>query len=143
MQVRTVHASNWTLRRFPRPPRAVLLMAGLVGVLVLAGTFGTSALEVYRLEREAAELSRTKGQLQEQNALLHEEIRLLYTPAYIEKLAREQLGLIKSGEIAVFVVQSPAPPRAQPSPPPEHVSWTKRVWDAIGRLFAPPPAPFH
>lgn len=104
-----------------------------VGVVV---AFGTSTLEVYRLEREAAELEWTKHQLQEQNALLHEEIKQLYTPAYIEKIAREQLGWVKPGEIALLIVHPPAAPATAPAPrPAEHMSWPTRLWRALSTFL--------
>lgn len=107
--------------------------------MLLAGVavaFGTSTLEVYRLQREAANLERTKHQLQEQNAQLHEEIRLLYTPAYIERIAREQLGLVKPGEIALLIVRPPAPPRVAPASPPERTSWVGRLWDILTGILS-------
>jgi cell division protein FtsL len=85
-------------------------------VLVLAGLFGSAYWDGYQLRREAARLVREREELRRQNAQLREEIRLLHTPEYIERLAREQLGLVRPGEIAVILVQptpAPAPPSAQ------------------------------
>lgn len=109
--------------------------------LVIA--FGTSTYEVYRLEREAAELSRTKQQLQEHSASLHEEIKALYTSSYIEKLAREQLGLVKPGEIAVLIVHPPTPAPVPAVPHAEHVSWGTRLWTMLMRVFGRAPERFH
>jgi cell division protein FtsL len=80
--------------------------------MLLAGAaiFGGAYWEGYQLRREAATLVREREDIRRQNAQLREEIRLLSTPEYIERLAREQLGLVKPGEIAIILVQpTPAP----------------------------------
>jgi cell division protein FtsL len=96
--------------------------------------FGSAYWEGYRLRREAAELIREREQLRRENAQLREEVRLLNTPEYIERIAREQLGLVRPGEIAIMLVRAtpaPAPTRRrtdQPSQrPPEHESWWIRL----------------
>ncbi len=111
---------------------AVLIIAGLV---VGVAAFGTSTLEVYRLEREAAELDRTKHQLQEQNAILHEEIKLLHTPDYIEKIAREQLGLVRPGEVAFLIVHAPAAPPTVSTQAADQASWATGIWQTLRRIF--------
>lgn len=117
-----------------RVPRWVVWGAIAAAAMVAAFVFGTTFLQVYRLEREAARLEQLRGDLEEQNALLREEIKLLHTPQYVEKLAREQLGLVKPGEISLLIVQAPAdplPPRQdQPRPGP-----AGRFWEFLGRVF--------
>lgn len=113
-----------TARRLALPPRAVRRVlprwaqpaaaAGLV--LALAGVFGNAYWEGYQLRREAARLVRERDELRRQNAQLREEIRLLHTPEYIERLAREQLGLVRPGEIAVILVPPTPAPAARPAP---------------------------
>lgn len=99
--------------------------------------FGTSFLHVYRLEREAARLVRLRENLQQQNAILREEITLLHSPAYIEKIAREQLGLVKPGEITLLIVQPPpAPPTASLKPAPRP-SWAARTLRRLISIFHP------
>ncbi len=113
-----------TARRLTLPPpsdRRVVprwagpaLIAGLV--LLLAGVFGSAYWDGYQLRREATRLVRERDELRRQNVQLREEIRLLHTPAYIERQAREQLGLVRPGEIAVILVRptpAPAPPTTQ------------------------------
>jgi cell division protein FtsB len=87
----------------------------------LAVSFGGAYWDGYRLRREVSELMRERDALRRKNAELRERIRLLHTPEYVERLAREQLGLVKPDEIAVILVQptpapSPSPPRAKDGP---------------------------
>jgi cell division protein DivIC len=88
------------------------VLAGLA--VVLMGLFGSAYWDGYQVRREAARLVRERDELRRQNAQLREEIRLLHTPEYIERLAREQLGLVRPGEIAVILVQ-PTPAPAAPT----------------------------
>lgn len=98
----------------PHIPRwfVSVLIVALLGAVTYA--FGSSFLQVYRLKREAARLEQVKQDLIEHNAQLREEIKLLHTPGYVERIAREQLGLVKPGEIALLIVR-PKPPAPRPA----------------------------
>jgi cell division protein FtsL len=71
-------------------------------VVLLAGYFfymmagQQSQLDAIERERQAA--TQRLEQAQQQNAALAEERNRLNDPAYIEKLARDELGLAKPGE---------------------------------------------
>ncbi len=117
-----------------RVPRWVVVGTTATALAILTVVFGSTFVQVYRLEREAARMEQLKHDLEEQNAQLREEIKLLHTPQYIEKLAREQLGLVKPGEIALLIVQTPPDP-VPPRPPHPRSGWTSRLWDALRRLF--------
>lgn len=126
-----------TARPFPLPPgssrRLVPRWVGPVvalGVCVVLGTvFGGAYWDGYQLRREAARLARDRDALRRQNAQLREEIRLLDTPEYIERIAREQLGLVRPGEIAVILVRpTPAPaPAPTPQDGERRTSWWSRL----------------
>lgn len=66
---------------------------------------GSSAWQIWKLrsqvEGQLAHLNQEKITLLQQERFLHDEITQLNTPSYIEKLAREQLGLVKHGEILI------------------------------------------
>lgn len=82
---------------------AVLVAAAVVCWTVLA--FGVQYVRTYTLAREAARLERHQRDLLVQNASLLGEIRRLRTDdQYIERLAREQLGMLRPGEIALVIV---------------------------------------
>lgn len=93
-------------------PLVALVALGLL--LALGVVIGGAYWDGYQLRREVAERAREREALLQQNAQLREEIRLLHTPEYIERIAREQLGLVRPGEIAIMLVQ-PTPARIAPS----------------------------
>ncbi len=88
-----------------------------LGVVITLGVvFGGAYWDTYKLRREASGLARERDDLRRQNVQLREEIRLLNTPEYVERIAREQLGLVKPGEVAVILVApTPAPSEADAS----------------------------
>ena len=115
-------------------PYALVLLAVLaVGTLMIL-----PPLQSYLEGRERLEL------LHQQDAALAQEIARLEArgadlndPDYIELLAREQLGLVKPGEIP-YVVIAPEPERPQVEPEPvepEPESLPTRVWEALRALL--------
>lgn len=98
-------------------------------VFVLAVVFRGAYWDVYQLRRETAELMREREMLRRQNAQLREEIRLLNTPEYIERIAREQLGLVRPDEMAIILVRPTpvSPPSPTPAPEPEAPPWWTRL----------------
>jgi len=71
----------------------------------MVAVVGSSSWQIWKLrsnvEAQLAHLNQEKVLLLQQEKLLHDEITQLNTPSYIEKLAREQLGLVKRGEILI------------------------------------------
>jgi Septum formation initiator. len=53
------------------------------------------------MKTEIAKLNSRKIDLLEKQKIYENEIVRLNTPSYIEKLAREQLGLVRHGEIII------------------------------------------
>ncbi len=97
------------------PPRRVAWALGLVAAGLFLVSSAQAALRLYHLKRQVAELEHQRRALLEENRRLREEIRRLYEPAYVERLAREQLGLVRPGEIAVVLIPEPT---LGPSPSP-------------------------
>jgi cell division protein FtsL len=128
-------------RRHPRrtPRRGVPRWFWTLGIaallIVCAIAFTTTFLELFRLQREADRLLRMRQSLQQETATLREEIRALHTPGYIEKIAREQLGLVKPGEISLLIVQPPPTTPPAPVRPREDTSWLSRILRTLGRFF--------
>jgi cell division protein FtsB len=94
----------------PPPPwrrrgvHMLLLFVTLVLVIdALAGEKGL--LESMRARRQYQQLARSLDDLRRENARLRDQVRRLRDdPAAIESLAREELGLVKPGEI-VFILK--------------------------------------
>ncbi|MGB5168753.1 MAG: septum formation initiator family protein [Acidimicrobiia bacterium] len=84
-----------------------------------------------QIERSQAQLTA----LTDENDLLAEDIAMLGTDAEIERLAREQYGLVRPGEVAYVVVTPDEPPVVEaPSDPvvrSDQRPWWERVWDFI------------
>lgn len=74
----------------------------LLGLAVQAVFGPTGQLEMNRLEEEIQSLTRQKEALESENLQVMGEVESLKTdPAAIEKIAREELGLVREGEIKI------------------------------------------
>ena len=95
------------LRISPAFPIRTLL---LLGSVVAAGSFvfsvGQRTIQMYQLQREEVGLRREVAVLETRNKQLLEQREGLNNDADIEKIAREELNLIKPGETAVVVLPS-------------------------------------
>jgi cell division protein FtsB len=81
-----------------------LLMAGVVSVLAIAYAFigNNGYLELRRREAKSRELRARAEELRRENKEILDEIRKLKTdPKLIEKIAREELGMVKPGEVKI------------------------------------------
>jgi cell division protein FtsB len=85
-----------------------VLLGLLVLVLVVHDIFGTHGyLAMRRTEREIKKVQADLKQLNKENLQLEEEVRELKTdPHKIEKIARDELGLAKPGEVIIKIPQS-------------------------------------
>ncbi|HEX5473101.1 MAG TPA: septum formation initiator family protein [Vicinamibacterales bacterium] len=74
-------------------------------VLVLDALVGDKGLtETLRARRQYAQVAASLADLRQQNAKLRDQIhRLEEDPATIESIAREELGLMRPGELLVIV----------------------------------------
>jgi cell division protein FtsB len=80
----------------------LLTVAGFFAVyFIFSFVFGDSGLLSYfRMERTKGKLNHEIEDLRQKNAELKNQIEALRSdPQYIEQIAREQLGLVKDGEI--------------------------------------------
>jgi len=88
------------------------LLGGLLVIILVLGLAaygGTSFLRVVRIKGEIEALEREVAALRVQSdKLAATVVRLRDDPAYVEKYAREDLGLVREGET---VLKFPAPGR--------------------------------
>jgi cell division protein FtsB len=104
---------------------AALLAAAAACWAVLA--FGVQYVRTYTLAREATRLERYGRDLLVQNASLLAEITRLRTDdQYLERLAREQLGMLRPGELELVIV-------------PLTTTTRHSERDAVREVAAPPP----
>lgn len=73
----------------------------VLGLGIAGGVLWPMWQQGVALEKKIAKLNEEKTQLLQQQNDLQEEISRLNTPSYIEQLAREQLGLVRAGEIMI------------------------------------------
>lgn len=110
--IRTRDASPRGRRRVRLTARATVLVTLIVGVLLLsvapAQMYFEQQAELARFERQAAALA-------QKNDALAARAEQLRDRAFLERLARQCLGMVKRGEIAFVVV----PKVGVPAPPPE------------------------
>ena len=86
----------------PRKHKGTLASCALALVLfVVAAVYGDHGLiDLLRMRAEQTDLEHAAFDLQQQNEGLRQRIRRLRSDdRYLEKLARERLGLVKKGEI--------------------------------------------
>jgi len=78
--------------------RFIVIILLVMGFLILFGKKGL--IDNYKMRQRVAEMSTTNAQmLKENNKLKHEIILLRKDPKYIEQLARDELGMVKKGDI--------------------------------------------
>lgn len=112
----------------------LVVTAVFVGVL-FAGVFPTRTWLAQRAATASAQ--ERVDVLQAQNRALADRARLLHDDAEIERLAREQYGLVRPGEVPFAILPPPAPERVRKPPPaPSGPSWVAQAWDvANGALL--------
>lgn len=73
----------------------------------MAIAYATSFSQIWRLKSEIQHIEEQIARVEARNQELREELEYLQSEEYIERVARQELGLVKPGETAVFVA-SPA-----------------------------------
>lgn len=92
----------------PRLTLVVILFLALVAASVMGNR---GLLRLYEMHRARTALTREIGELAAANAALAEEVRALRTePSRVEAIAREELGLVKPGELVYEFRTAPRPP---------------------------------
>jgi cell division protein FtsB len=96
--------------------RRLRLVGGVVALLALLSAVGErGVVPLYRLARTRSELNREIARLKEANARLTEEVRALREdPSRLEGIARDELGLVRPGEVIYDfrpAAEAPAEPR--------------------------------
>ena len=85
-----------------RPRWRLLFLVAFVGLVIYIAAGDGLLFEVWKEEKELVVLEAEIGRLEAQNDSLRKILRQLDGDMeYIEKIAREELGLIKPGEVVI------------------------------------------
>jgi cell division protein FtsB len=80
-----------------------LFLLGMMGVTIWGGQ---GLLAVQHKQQEITRMARELDMLEQENArLLHEVQRLRVDMVYVEKIAREEIGLVRPGELVFEFVE--------------------------------------
>lgn len=96
----------------------------LVGVFLLAYmafSFYSQFNKLANMRNDVSSIQQQMNDLQQKNASLREELRMVQSDAYIEKTAREKIGLIKPGETRVIPVEPGTQLKGIQSPAQENI----------------------
>jgi len=104
--VETVHRVKARRRRLWLYAGGALVLAALTVYIFVFSRHGLLRLRELQKENERleAELARVKRE----NASLREDLRRLDDPEVAEKIAREELGLVKEGDVVYRFVAPPS-----------------------------------
>ncbi|MGZ4139261.1 MAG: FtsB family cell division protein [Actinomycetota bacterium] len=128
-----------------RAQRVVMTPRGAILALLLVGVLFSSVYPIKRyfaVRTSIAQLQREDRSLDQRQQELEQRRVQLQTDAEVERIAREDLGMVRPGEVAFAVVQ----PSVQPSTParvapaglldPTQIpapSFFSRIWSAVMR----------
>ncbi|MBU4128816.1 septum formation initiator family protein [bacterium] len=93
-------------RKGKRPSKVILIAIFLL-IFFLAYLFISGYLDLRKVGQRLARIEEENKKLARENKRLEEEIKALEgDPFYIEKIAREELGMVKKGEIVYEIISS-------------------------------------
>jgi cell division protein FtsB len=99
------------MKRAAWPGRWIkLILLAVMAAAVVAAIFGDKGLmHLYDLRRQRDEIHRENQRLEQQNREMQREVELLlHDLRYLDRIAREELGLIGPNEIIFRFSQAPA-----------------------------------
>jgi cell division protein FtsB len=95
------------VERKGKHPLKVVLIAILLLVFFLAYLFISGYLNLRKVGQRLLKVDKENKRLVQENKRLEEKIKALEgDPFYIEKIAREELGMVKKGEIVYEIISS-------------------------------------
>jgi cell division protein FtsB len=109
------------------PPGLLLAVLGPAFVLILAAT-AQRAVEGYQMARQVDLARKEVADLRQQNVELQERIARYRSDMYVEKIAREELNLVRPGDVPVIVIAPTAEPTVLPTPRPSPTVPVPRQW---------------
>jgi len=89
-----------------------LTLVFIVTLVFIAYLFVSQSLTVVQLRYQMSDMKEESVQLENENKLLQEKIERMSTDQYVEEQAREKLGMVKSKEAPIKVVEEEKQPKA-------------------------------
>lgn len=114
----------------------VAMGIGTLALALVIISFLASAIPFRQIIDQRNRLDEATEQLaalELENGLLADEVLALNTPGEIERMAREKLGYVMPGEVAIIVL-SPEPTAGVPvveTVPEESAPWWRQIWNYI------------
>jgi cell division protein FtsB len=112
-------------------PMQILLLLVLTVALYFTAAFGAQLIANQRIDQQVASISAEIGRLRADNQRLTARVADGRSDAYVEREARDRLGLVRAGDVGVVVVNAPAPAAPPPPPPaaprPHWAQWAGRL----------------
>jgi cell division protein FtsB len=71
-------------------------------IVLLVYSFGGQYIKMYSLQKEIKTLDTQLSEYKSKNQKLEKDIKRMESDVYVERMAREKLGLIKSGEVPIM-----------------------------------------
>ena len=94
-------------KKSKRSPRIIWIAIFLL-IFFFTYLFFSEYLNLRKVGQRLARIEEENKRLIQENKRLEEEIKALEgDPVYIEKIAREELGMVKKGEIVYEIISSP------------------------------------
>ena len=77
----------------------------MIVLLLLCWSFFNNYRQIQKLQRELEQLENEISETKEKNTLLENQLEKVDDDEYIERIARERLGLVKPGETLLIPVE--------------------------------------
>lgn len=90
------------------------LLLLLFALLYFTALFACQYWRLFQLRRSLETVQAEIEKVKMQNEAMSREIERLHSPSYLEQLAREDLGMVRSGELLFFLQEKDKPSDAEP-----------------------------
>mgnify|MGYP001043620807 CR=1 FL=1 len=95
-------------RRWKATPRIFLFLLGVIGLRMLGG-FVVRHMDIIMLQNKITRVQREINAFEQRHEVIREQIEYMQGDEYVEKAARDKLGLVMPGDV-VYKPTRPARP---------------------------------
>ncbi|KJS15069.1 MAG: hypothetical protein VR69_15160 [Peptococcaceae bacterium BRH_c4b] len=101
-------------RRVFRPGIKCMIALAFFMLFYMIFSFGTNFNRLHTMQQDVEKIESQINDLQKKNNELRQQLKMAQSDAFVEKIAREELNLIKPGETRIVPVQTkPQKPAGQ------------------------------